>query len=150
MISVIELTAEYNTTKIVYDYLTKGHYHAHLSQEQDSFGVMFVYEDFESEIEKTFDDILVSDYLEHPKSYAAKLNDQIVGYIVINHEKYNNRIRVTQFLVLNGYRNMGIGKLLMKHAEDYARSVNARAMILETQSCNISAINFYFRCGFQF
>jgi GNAT superfamily N-acetyltransferase len=64
---------------------------------------------------------------------------------VINHEKYNNRIRVAQFLVLHGYRNMGIGKLLMKHAEDYAR-----AMILKTQSCNILAINFYLRYGFQF
>jgi|GEM_PF-6741014 hypothetical protein len=42
MISIIELTAEYNSTKIVFDYWTKGHYCAHLSCEQNSFGVTFV------------------------------------------------------------------------------------------------------------
>lgn len=150
MITITELSSAYNTTQIVFDYVTKGHYRAILCPGEDSFGVEFVYEEFDHEIEKTFIDILVPSYLDHPKSFAAKINDQIVGYVVVNHELYNNRIRIAQLLVLNGFRNLGVGKLLMNHAEEYAKKIGARALILETQSCNLIAISFYRGCGYQF
>ncbi|MDP3305928.1 MAG: GNAT family N-acetyltransferase [Erysipelotrichaceae bacterium] len=150
MITITELSSEYNTTQIVFDYVTKGHYRAYLCHDENSFGIEFIYEEFDCEIEKIFIDILVPSYLDHPKSFAAKLNDQIVGYVVVNHEMYNNRIRIAQLLVIKGFRNMGIGKLLMNHAEDYAKNVGARALILETQSCNLIAISFYRHCGYQF
>ena len=148
--NIIELSETANTTPIVFDYVTQGHYKAILMESEGSFGVEFAYEPFEQEISKSFTDILVPDYLENPKSFAAMINDEIAGYIVVNHEKYNNRIRIAQFLVLNPHRGQGIGRALMNKAEAYARDLGARAMILETQSCNIPAIRFYMSYGFRF
>lgn len=147
---IIELSREYDLTEIIFDYMTKGHYKAYMIDSEGKFSVEFVYEEFENEVSKSFSDILVPDYLEHPKSFAAKIDDQIVGYIVINHEKYNNRIRIAQFLVLNPHRGQGIGRALMNKAEEVAIELGARAMILETQSCNIPAIKFYHSFGFRF
>lgn len=147
---IIELTRECDSTEIIFKYVTKGHYKTCMIDSEGKFGVEFVYEEFENEINKSFSDILVPDYLDHPKSFAARIDHQTVGYIVINHEKYNNRIRIAQFLVLHPFRNQGVGKALMKKAEEVSRNMEARALILETQSCNIPAIRFYLSCGFRF
>ncbi len=147
---IIELSRECDSTEIIFEYVTKGHYKAYMIDSEGKFGVEFVYEEFKSEISKSFTDILVPNYLDYPRSFAAKINDKIVGYIVIDHEKYNNRIRIAQFLVLHPFRNQGIGRSLMDKAEEVAISLGARALILETQSCNIPAIRFYHSCGFRF
>lgn len=38
----------------------------------------------------------------------------------------------------------------MAKAIDLAKAKHARALVLETQSCNEPAIRFYFSCGFRF
>jgi ribosomal protein S18 acetylase RimI-like enzyme len=150
MITIFELTKEYNSIQIIFEYTTRGHFKAFLTNHECKFGVEFIYEDFKKEVKKSFTDTLVPDYLEFPKSFGARIGDDVVGYAVVNHEPYHNRVRIAQLLVLNEYRTLGVGKMLMQHAEDYAKSIKARALILETQSCNIPAIRFYQSCGFQF
>jgi ribosomal protein S18 acetylase RimI-like enzyme len=41
------------------------------------------------------------------------------------------------------YRRHGIGKTLMDYAKKKAKGIECRAIILETQSCNVNAIAFY-------
>jgi ribosomal protein S18 acetylase RimI-like enzyme len=59
-------------------------------------------------------------------------------------------MRVWEFLVKDGRRRKGIGTLLMNHAAEIARQKQARMLVLETQTNNADAINFYLRFGFHF
>ena len=52
-------------------------------------------------------------------------------------------------MVFSEHRGSGVGKLLMERAVEKCREVNARGIILETQSCNYPAISFYRSFGFE-
>lgn len=58
-------------------------------------------------------------------------------------------MRVWEFLVEQEFRRRGIGILLMEYAVRIAKEKGARALVLETQSCNVPAICFYLRFGFE-
>ena len=62
-------------------------------------------------------------------------------------ENWNNRLRITNLCVQDGYRRRGYGTLLMTRAREIARAQHRRALILETQSCNTGAIGFYMAQG---
>ena len=57
-------------------------------------------------------------------------------------------MRVWEFLVAEDFRKQGIGTLLMNHAILIARQKGARMLVLETQTNNATAIDFYLRFGF--
>jgi ribosomal protein S18 acetylase RimI-like enzyme len=111
----------------------------------DSF--TFVEKKFETEIEKRFTDTLLEDWLENPKLFGAFEGDTVIGYLELSHEKWNNRMRVSNIWVETARRGQGIGKKLMAVAEQTAIEAKARMLILETQSCNYNAICFYRSCG---
>ena len=50
---------------------------------------------------------------------------------------------------MEGYRNLGYGTILMDKAKDIAKNSGFREIVLETQSCNYKAINFYLKHGFK-
>jgi ribosomal protein S18 acetylase RimI-like enzyme len=53
------------------------------------------------------------------------------------------------FLVEEEFRRRGIGTLLMKHAVKVAEEKKARMLVLETQTCDVPAINFYLKFGYE-
>lgn len=57
-------------------------------------------------------------------------------------------MRVWEFLVKKEFRRRGIGAALMKHAVEVAKQKGARMLVLETQSCDVPAIGFYLKQGF--
>ena len=63
-------------------------------------------------------------------------------------EAWNNRFRITNLLVFEGYRGRGIGTQLMNRAVQAAVDAGVRMVVLETQTCNRKAIEFYIRMGF--
>ena len=64
-------------------------------------------------------------------------------------ESWNNRFRITNLLVFEGFRGRGIGKRLIQRAEEAAKARGARMLILETQTCNRKAVDFYLAIGFR-
>jgi ribosomal protein S18 acetylase RimI-like enzyme len=58
-------------------------------------------------------------------------------------------MRVYQFLVNKEFRRKGIGTLLMQKAVEASKTRGARMLILETQTCNVPAISFYLKSGFE-
>jgi len=72
-----------------------------------------------------------------------------VGWIEVGYQKWNNTTRVWEFLVKEEYRRRGIGPQLMNQAVKIAEEKEARMLVLETQSCNLSAIDFYLNYGFE-
>lgn len=64
-------------------------------------------------------------------------------------EEWSNRLMVTELWVHEKLRRKGLGHALMKIAKEQASTENRRAIILETQSCNVPAISFYLQEGFE-
>ena len=56
---------------------------------------------------------------------------------------------VTELWVADELHRQGIGTALMNKAKEIAKEQNRRAIILETQSCNVRAISFYRAQGFK-
>jgi ribosomal protein S18 acetylase RimI-like enzyme len=57
-------------------------------------------------------------------------------------------MRVWENLVDPRFRSAGIGSCFIERAKTEARAKDARLIVLETQSCNVPAIRFYLKHGF--
>lgn len=95
-------------------------------------------------------------YQEHwEKAYAwgiVEENDgkqELVACIETCPEEWSNRLMVTELWVHEKLRRNGIGHALMEVAKQQANLEHRRAIILETQSCNVPAISFYLQEGFE-
>jgi ribosomal protein S18 acetylase RimI-like enzyme len=99
-------------------------------------------------MEKNYSGKLFEDHIAEPRVFTVVLANKQVGWIELGYEKWNNRMRVWEFLVDEQYRRRGIGTLLMNHAVKIAKEKGARMLVLETQTNNANAISFYLNFGF--
>lgn len=74
---------------------------------------------------------------------------EMVACIETCPEEWSNRLIVTELWVHEEFRRKGITHALMAVAKEQAALEHRRAIILETQSCNVSAICFYQEEGFE-
>ena len=114
-----------------------------------SWRVELTHKAFEDRLDKNYRGRLFEDHVNEPRVFSAILSDKQVGWIELGYDKWNNRMRVWEFLVEEEYRRRRIGTLLMKHAVKIARDKGARMLVLETQTNNAPAIEFYLKFGFQ-
>ena len=148
MIRVVPLDESFRGVELTFRYWTEYYYDVTAQEGPEGFSFVLERRNFGQPVEKTFVDTLLSQWLEAPQLYGAEVDGGIRGYLELNHERWNNRMRVTNLLVEEGFRRQGIGRLLMETAVEKAREAGARALVLETQSCNDQAIRFYRRNGF--
>ena len=74
---------------------------------------------------------------------------EILACVEICPEEWSNRMMVTEMWVSKKLRRQGIATALMNIAKEKAKEQGRRAVILETQSCNVGAIAFYRSQGFR-
>ena len=74
--------------------------------------------------------------------------NELIAAIEICPETWSNRLMITELWVKNLYRKQGIGTALLNFVKKQALKKNYRAIILETQSCNTTAIEFYLKQEF--
>ena len=130
-------------------------------QNKDLWQVSFIRKKLEKPISHTseeydFPDNLYQDY--HQNAYAWGVFDKTkksdsevekpIAVIETDAEVWSNRLRVTEMWVHKDYRRQGLAIVLMNVVKEHARLARNRAIILETQSCNVAAIDFYSSCGF--
>jgi GNAT superfamily N-acetyltransferase len=99
-------------------------------------------------LEKDYRGRLFEDHVEEPRVFAAVQGNMQVGWVELGYNRWNNRMRVWEFLVEEEFRRKGIGTRLMKHAVKIAKEKGARMLVLETQTCDVPAISFYLKFGF--
>ncbi|MFN8673066.1 MAG: GNAT family N-acetyltransferase [Candidatus Sericytochromatia bacterium] len=80
--------------------------------------------------------------------YFAFYHNEIVGQIVFS-KSWNNYGYIEDIRVNNNFRKMGIGKLLINKAKEWAIDKNYLGLSLETQNNNTEACKFYEKCGFE-
>lgn len=92
---------------------------------------------------------LYQDYFENASAFSLNNNGQVLGYLEVDRELWNSRLRITEILILDEFRAKGYGTLLIDKAKEIAKNEGFREIILETQSCNSKAIEFYIKNGFK-
>lgn len=99
-------------------------------------------------VTKSYTGTLFERHIEEPRMFVAIVDGIQRGWIEMGYEKWNNRMRVWVFFVERESRRQGIGRLLMDQAVKVASERDARMLVLETQSCDAPAIDFYIKYGF--
>ena len=126
-------------------YQTNGYYDIQASES----GFQMKYVSFASPVEKSFDDVFFSEWLENPAAFGAFEDGKLIGFVEGSPETWNNRFRISNICIFDHTkRSCGIGTMLMDAIQKTAASSGARMIVLETQSCNENAIAFYKKNGF--
>lgn len=100
--------------------------------------------------EYDFPDALYQPHWENAEAYGVVgSGGELRACIEVCPEEWSNRLIVTELWVSEELRGKGLGKRLMDKAKEIARMQKRRALILETQSCNVGAIGFYLCQGFE-
>jgi len=101
-------------------------------------------------IHKQFDlSDLDSEWTDFAFAVVAEDGETIQGFAAVRNQQWNNRPEIWHLYVAAACRGQGIGGDLMRACVDYARSINARCLWLETQNINYPAIQFYLKQGFE-
>lgn len=134
-------------------YTTDKYYDVILEKEKSGFSVKIEKKDFDKPMthspdEYDFPDKLYEDYFENAFASGIVLNDELIAVIETDQEIWSNRLRITELWVSDKYQKKGIGHALIEVAKNQARNEKRRAVILETQSCNVNAVDFYMHEGF--
>jgi len=149
-VAVVELAKkDAYLREIASEYSSSYYYEVSVFPEPASWRVELTRKAFEIRLDKNYHGRLFEDHVDEPRVFSAVLRGRQVGWVELGFDKWNNRMRVWEFLVEEEYRRRRIGTLLMKHAVKIARDKGARMLVLETQTNNATAIEFYLKFGFQ-
>ena len=129
-------------------YSTSHYYDVSMHRESGYWRIELARKAFDNRLDKNYHGKLFEDHIYEPRVFVAMLHNKQVGWIELGYDKWNNRMRVWEFLVEEDFRKSGIGTLLMNHAVEVAKEKGARMLVLETQTNNASAIDFYLKFGF--
>ena len=149
-VRIIELVKEkLSFSKLKFRYSTKEHYVVTVLRKKDGWEIKLVLDALPKQIEKQFEGGLFQDFVDEPRVFAAEIEGKQVGWIELGFHKWNNRMRIWELLVKEGFRRKGIGTLLVDHAVELSKKRGARMLVVETQNCNVPAINFYLKQEFE-
>jgi ribosomal protein S18 acetylase RimI-like enzyme len=148
-VRIIELMkSDLSLPKLNYHYIAASFFDMSIVHGKKSWKIELIQKPLEKPLEKNFTGTLFEEHIEEPRAFAVVLNDEQIGWIEVGYEKWNNRMRVWEFLVKDKFRRMGVGTLLMDYAVKIAKEKGARMLVLEMQSCNVAAMAFYLKQGF--
>lgn len=149
---------DWEGTVIPMRYTTEEYYDLQIERDSAGFNVRLKKQRFDKPVthypeEYDFPDKL---YLPHWEKACAwgiveerNGNMEMLACIETCPEEWSNRLMVTELWVHDSLRRQGIGHRLMAVAKEQAAREYRRAVILETQSCNVAAIQFYEKEGFE-
>ncbi len=149
-VTIAELTrTEASSVRLLYRYTSRHYYDLSIIRELNGWKTELTLKPSEEPVERASESRFFEDFVEEPRAFAAKLEGDQVGWLEVGYHKWNNRMRVWEILVKDGFRRRGIGTALINHAIRIAKERGARALVLETQTCNVPAIDFYLKHGFE-
>jgi len=126
-------------------YTTQRYYH--VTRQNNGFSWSLC--DYETAQYKSFEDTLFEDWMEDPVAFGIFEAGHLIAFIEGSIESWHQMFRITNIYVDEAHRHSGIGTLMMHRMMAFAKTLNVRCIILETQSCNIPAISFYKKNGFE-
>ena len=83
--------------------------------------------------------------------FVSEQKDEVIGYIHGSPYELlysDSLINVLGFVVKENYQNNGVGSMLIKHLESWAKSKGFSGIKLLTHPCRVNAHRFYERHGY--
>lgn len=145
-------------TPILLKYTTEEYFDLESTFDDNGFKISMIKKKFETPVthspeEYDFPDSLYQDHWENAEAYGIvnfhNGKKELLACIELCPEEWSNRLMVTELWVADELHRRGIGTKLMNFAKEQAKKQGRRAIILETQSCNVRAILFYLSQGFE-
>lgn len=145
--------AQWKDYRLPFDYTTDSYYDVRIEEGARGFSVSIEKRPLARPITHTqeeygFPDRLYEPHWEAAQAWGILVDGALIAAIETNPEEWSNRLRITELWVDADYRKRGLGHALMERAKRQARGEKRRAVILETQSCNVNAVDFYRHEGF--
>jgi hypothetical protein len=142
-------------TVIPIRYTTEEYFDVELTETGDAFQARMLKKRFDAPVTHgpeayDFPDRLYQDHWEKAEAWGVLSEaGELLACIELCPEEWSNRLMVTELWVTDRLHRRGLGTRLMDLAKEKAREQGRRAIILETQSCNVRAIAFYRSQGFR-
>ena len=152
---IVELDKElWKDFMLHFRWSSNGFYKVSISQTENGWTVELKLKRSERPVFKDYQKPLWQKWMDEEgddgaRIFGVEIDGKIVGWMTIGMESWNNRLRVHELLVLERYRGMGLGTMLLDKAKQVARRNRCRVIVLETQSNNVGAIEFYRKQGFE-
>jgi hypothetical protein len=152
---ILELNKEdFKNAEFHFHYESDKYYKVIYSPTEDGWEIKFKLTSVQEKIVRDWEGHLFADWMETDSDGGCQIfgfedNNKIIGWLTIGKEGWTNRLRVYEILIQEDCRNRGYGKTLIEKAKEVAREKNCYAVILETQTSNYNAIEFYKSCGFK-
>lgn len=143
--------AQYRYHELHYTYTSDEHYLSERIISKNGFSFTFRREKRAEVYFHDSYDVLYDNAWKHCTAYGVFAPDgKIAAYFELAREEWNDRMHITNLLVEPPFRRRGIGSALLRAAKCAAETEDRRILTLETQSCNVPAIDFYLANGFVF
>jgi predicted N-acetyltransferase YhbS len=144
---------EWKGTIIPIGYSTNEYYDVNVIKNIDGYNINLKRELAKDMIVHTPEEYNFPDRLydyEEESSYAWGIveDEKLVACIETVKEEWNKRLRIKELWVDDSISSKGIGTKLINLAKERLIRERLRALVLETQSCNVRAIDFYLKRGF--
>jgi ribosomal protein S18 acetylase RimI-like enzyme len=140
--------ARYAGVRIPVAYVAQRHLAVTAESKLNGYGFRLAWRKYRTPQQKSFEMTLYPSFYENAEAYGLFDGDALAGVVEVNREGWNNRLRITELWVGETYRGRGVGSSLLAFAKGRARELRCRALVLETQTCNETAIRLYRNNGF--
>ena len=138
---IVKLNDSWKGKTRLFRYWTDSYLDIQIITEQGVSRIEFRKKMLDAPVEKELEVSWMADHMHAPMLFAAMDDDeQTAGYVELNMERWNNRMRVANLFVEEPFRGTGAGTALMEHAVLVAKKAGARMLVLETQRQDIPAV----------
>lgn len=141
-----------NNKTELFSYTSKYYYDLSIIKKENNNGwlIDITKTSFDKSFTKSTEGNVFESYKEKAEYYILLSDEEReVGWMAIAPQSWNNTARIWDISVVKDSQRKGFGQLLLKFAEERSKEWNSRALILECQSSNYPAIQFYLKNGFK-
>ncbi len=140
-------------TRLPVSYTSGSYYDISVERTGDGFDIPIRKKKFDTPFthvpeDGEYPDRLYEDWWENAQAYGMTENGRLLGAIEVCPEEWSNRLQITELFVDEKLRGLGYGKKLMNLAKEITVQNGYRVLMLETQSSNVNAVDFYLHEGF--
>lgn len=133
----------------IFEYESPGHYKVEIHKNQDGWAINLARKDFQQPFKKWDDtDKVIQSYKGNSEIFGAFIDEKEAGLVQFEYQPHNKTVRVWDIDVWKEFQNQGVGTKLMNKCISRAREFGARRIVLEVQSSNLKAIDYYRKMGF--
>ena len=135
------------------DYTSQYYYDIRIEKTEDGFRIPIRKKHFETPFTHLseageYPDRLYEDWWEDASAYGIVKDGKLLAAIEVCPEEWSRRLLITELFVAKEIRGQGYGRKLIELAKQITVQNQYRTLMLETQSSNVNAVDFYLHEGF--